>query len=264
MKTPYTGLPEEVAYGAPEMRALSAADLRIALTLGWQDFRAAPAFGLFFAAFYVLGGIGIVWVLAATGKTWVALPIVLGFPLVGPFAAVGLYEVSRRLYRGQPLRTAEVLGVIWRQKDRQIPSIAAVILIFFLFWNFLAHLIFALFMGLQVMTNVTSSLAVFLTLNGLTMLAVGTAVGAAFSFILFAITVFALPMLLDREVDFVTAMITSFGAVTDNLSVSLRWGVLVAVMLGVGILPAFLGLLVILPWLGHATWHLYARAAQLG
>lgn len=136
---------------------------------------------------------------------------------------------------------------------------AAVILIFFLFWNFLAHMIFALFLGLAVMTNITSSFAVFLTPNGMMMLLVGTGVGAVLSFVLYGITVVSLPLLLDKEVDFVTAMITSFSAVTENLRVMLSWGVLVAVLLLVGMVPAFLGLLLVLPLLGHATWHLYQR-----
>jgi len=253
---------DEPIHGAPELRPITSDDLKTALALGWRDFRSAPVFGLFFAAFYVCGGIAIMAILGATGKTWATLPLILGFPLIGPFAAVGLYEVSRRLNTERALVWSEVLGVVWRQKDRQLPSIAAIILIFFLFWNFLAHMIFALFMGLAVMTNVSSSLEVYFTLNGLTMLCVGTAVGAVFSYLLFALMVFALPMLLDREVDFVTAMITSFAAVAANLRTLIPWGVLVAVLLLLGMIPAFLGLFIVLPWLGHATWHLYARAAH--
>ncbi len=115
-------------------------------------------------------------------------------------------------------------------------------------------------MGLQVMTNISSSFEVFLTPSGVTMLFVGTLVGAIFSFILFALMVIALPMLVDREVDFMTAMLTSFSSVTGNLSVMLLWGILVAGLLIVGMIPAFLGLFVVLPLLGHATWHVYDKA----
>jgi uncharacterized membrane protein len=243
----------------PEVRKITTDDLRASLALGWADFRKAPAFGLFFSAVYVLGGVAMVYILLATGKSWATLPIIVGFPLIGPFAAVGLYEVSRRLQTGEPLDWGRVLGVVIAEKNRQMPSIAAVILIFFLFWNFLAHMIFALFLGLTVMTNITSSFAVFLTPNGLMMLVVGTAVGGVLAFVLYAITVVSLPLLLDKEVDFVTAMITSFSAVTENLGVMLIWGALVSVLLLVGMVPAFLGLLVVLPLLGHATWHLYQR-----
>ncbi|MDO9524204.1 MAG: DUF2189 domain-containing protein, partial [Gemmobacter sp.] len=169
------------------------------------------------------------------------------------------YEVSRRMERGAPLDWPGVLGVIFRQKDRQIPSLAAVIVVFFLFWNFLAHMIFALFMGLQVMTNISSSWSVFLTMQGLLMVTVGSLVGAVFSAVLFCLTVVALPMLLDREVDFVTAMLTSLDCVRANPVVMLTWGALIAVLLFAGMVPFFLGLFVVLPVLGHASWHLYRR-----
>ncbi len=137
---------------------------------------------------------------------------------------------------------------------------AAVIVVYFLFWNFLAHMIFALFLGHATMTNVSSSFAIFLTPEGMVMLAVGTLVGAAFAALLFSLTVVSLPMLLDREVDFVTAMLTSFALVQHNPGVMLRWGALIGVSLFLGMLPGFLGLFLVLPLFGHASWHLYRRA----
>ena len=141
----------------PEVLVLQASDLRAALAAGWRDFTKAPQFGLFFAAVYVAGGWLIVYALTATGQVWWTLPAAAGFPILGPFIACGLYEVSRRLEAGEPLSWGAVLGLIARQKDRQIPSIAAVVVVFFLFWNFLAHMIFALFLGLQAMTNISTS-----------------------------------------------------------------------------------------------------------
>ena len=135
----------------------------------------------------------------------------------------------------------------------------AVIVIFFLFWNFLSHMIFALFLGNATLTNVTSSLAVFLTPEGMMMLAFGTAVGAVFAGVLFAITVVSLPMLMDREVDFVTAMITSFGVVRQSPVVMLGWGAVIGALLFIGMLPGFLGLFAVLPVLGHASWHVYRQ-----
>ncbi|MCU0911826.1 MAG: DUF2189 domain-containing protein [Rhodobacteraceae bacterium] len=234
-------------------------DIRAALAAGWRDFRAAPAFGLFFAGVYVVGGLFLVWVLPGTGRVWMTIPISLGFPLLGPFVAVGLYEVSRRIEAGEPLAWGAVLGVILRQKDRQIPTVAAIIVVFFLFWNFLGHMIFALFLGLTAMTNISTSFEVYLTPNGLAMLAVGTAVGAGFALLLFATQVISLPLLLDREVDFVTAMITSVKAVLASPGVMLGWAALIAATLFVAMLPAFLGLFLALPVLGHASWHLYRR-----
>ena len=241
----------------PTPRAATWHDLKIALDAGWKDFRAAPRFGLFFAAVYVAGGWLLVWALTASGQVWWTIPATLGFPLIGPFLAVGLYEVSRRIGTGEPLNWGAVLGVSLRQKNSQIPSMAAVIVIFFLFWNFLGHMIFALFLGLSAMTNISSSFEVFLTPNGLTMLAVGTLVGAGFSLLLYAISVLSLPLLLDREVDFVTAMITSFGAVTAAPLPMLGWAALIGASLFMAMLPGFLGLFIVLPVLGHASWHLY-------
>jgi uncharacterized membrane protein len=244
----------------PEVLHVEFSDMRAALSAGWRDFASAPIYGLFFALIYVVGGWAIYLAVTVKGQIWWTLPASAGFPILGPFIACGLYEVSRRLEQGIPLKNAEVFAVILRQKDRQIPSIAAIIVVFFLFWNFLAHMIFALFLGNATMTNVSSSLAVFATTEGLTMLAVGTAVGAVFAMLLFALTVVSLPMLLDREVDFVTAMITSFQVVTESPLVMLCWGALIASLLFIGMLPGFFGLFIVLPLLGHATWHLYRRA----
>lgn len=244
---------------APEILTVETSDLAHALRRGWQDFLAAPLYGLFFASVYVAGGWLMIWALSTKGQIWWTLPASAGFPILGPFIACGLYEVSRRLETGEPLDWAGVLKVVVRQKDRQIPSIAAVIVVFFLFWNFLAHMIFALFLGNATMTNVSSSLAVFTTSQGLAMLAVGTFIGAVFSTVLYSLTVVALPMLLDRDVDFVTAMLTSFDLVRTSPVVMLGWGAFVAVALFLGMAPWFLGLFVVMPVLGHASWHLYRR-----
>jgi uncharacterized membrane protein len=245
---------------APEINLLEASDLRASLAAGWRDFRRAPILGAVFAAVYVLGGWLILWAMTTKGQVWWTLPASAGFPILGPFVACGFYEISRRLEAGEPLVAREVFGVIFRQKDRQIPAMAAVIVVYFLFWNFLSHMIFALFLGNATMTNVSSSLAVFTSPEGLAMLAFGTVVGAVFATLLFSLTVVSLPMLLDREVDFVTAMLTSFALVRENPGVMLGWGLLIATCLFVAMLPGFLGLFLVLPLFGHASWHLYRRA----
>ena len=244
----------------PEVLQVEASDIRASLAAGWRDVLHAPQYGLFFACFYVVGGWLVTWAVMAKGQLWWTLPAAAGFPILGPFVACGLYEVSRRLEAGQPLRRGEVFSVIFRQKDRQIPSMAAVIVVFFLFWNFLSHMIFALFLGRATLTNVSSSLGIFLTPEGLAMLAVGTGVGAVFATLLFSLTVVSLPMLLEREVDFVTAMLTSLEVVRTSPVVMLVWGALIGALLFVGMLPGFLGLFAVLPLLGHASWHLYRRA----
>lgn len=244
--------------GVPEFRRPDTALLREALRQGWVDFWLAPGLGLFFGAVYALVGLAIAWITLATGHTYWLVLAAIGFPLIGPFAAVGLYEVSHRLEQGLPLHRGEIFGVIWRQRGRQLPWLCAIIVILFLFWFFVGHMIFALFLGLSAMTNVSSSFEVYLTGQGLSMIAVGTLIGAGFALVLYSFSVLGLPLVLDREVDFVTAMITSMALVRDNAAVMLVWAVVLAGLIFVAMLPAFLGLLVVFPWLSHASWHVYS------
>ena len=153
----------------PEVLHVEFSDLRAALRGGWRDFIKAPHYGLFFANFYVLGGWLIWWSVTAKGQIWWTLPASAGFPILGPFIACGFYEISRRREAGEVLVLNDILLMVFRQKDRQIPSMAAVIVVFFLFWNFLSHMIFALFLGKATLTNITTSVEVFLTPEGIEM-----------------------------------------------------------------------------------------------
>ncbi|WP_342070718.1 DUF2189 domain-containing protein [Yoonia algicola] len=242
---------------AVTLRQLTLSDIGDVLRAGLRDFRRAPQFGLFFSAVYVVGGFILIW--AGAGHVSWTLATSLGFPLVAPFAAAGLYEVSRRMEAGQPLEWRGILGIVWNERTRQLPWLGAIIVIYFLFWTFLAHMIFALFMGLSTMTNISESLEAFLTPTGLAMIAVELGVGAVLAFLLFSMTVVSLPLVLDREVDFVTAMLTSIKAVRENLFVMLVWAMIIAVLSLLALLPWFLGLMIVLPILGHATWHLYRK-----
>lgn len=242
----------------PEIGTVTLYELWLCLKAGLYDFRTAPAFGLFFSAVYVLGGFFMVWLGAGT-VTW-TLAVSLGFPLAAPFAAVGLYEVSRRLEDGEPLKWSAVLGVVWAERSRQIPWAGAIIVIYFLFWTFLAHMIFALFMGLGPMTNVSDPWSLLRSAEGLRMVAVELAVGGVLAFLLFSMTVVSLPLMLEKEIDFVTAMALSVRMVNANLPVMVIWAAMIAVLTMLALLPWFLGLVIVLPVLGHATWHLYRRA----
>lgn len=242
----------------PEVGKVTVFELWTCLKAGVADFRAAPQFGLFFSAVYVFGGFLMMW-LGAGHVAWV-LATSLGFPLAAPFAAVGLYEVSRRLEAGQPLVWSEILGVVWLERTRQVPWIGAIIVIYFLFWTFLAHLIFALFMGVSTLTNVMTSWEVFFTPAGMAMIIAELAVGGVLAFLLFSLTVVSLPMVLDREIDFVSAMLLSLRCVRENLFVMALWAFVIAVLSFIALMPWFLGLVIVLPILGHATWHIYRRA----
>ncbi|MBS0564878.1 MAG: DUF2189 domain-containing protein [Proteobacteria bacterium] len=242
----------------PEPGRIGAGAIGAALAAGVRDYLRAPLFGLFFSAVYVAGGLFLWFVATRSGQEWWLIPMVAGFPLLAPFAAVGLYEVSRRIEAGAPLDWRGVLGVVFAQKDRQLPSLAAVILVIFLFWLFVGHALFALFIGLSPQAMAAGGLAdYFLTGRGPLMLAIGTGIGAGFAFVLFCMTVVGLPMLLEREVDFVTAAIVSFQAVFANLGVMILWAGAICLLLAIGMAPLFLGLFVVLPVLGHASWHMY-------
>ncbi|QZH74417.1 MAG: DUF2189 domain-containing protein [Erythrobacter sp.] len=239
---------------------LTFADLRAALAAGWADYRAHPLFGLFFAAIYVIAGMALVQALQSRGAFMWWMAAIAGFPLLAPFTAVGLYEVSRRREAGLPLHWRPVLGALRGRGDEQLLLMGGILFVGFSFWVILAHGIFAIFMADAGMGG--ESLAALLSPAGIAMLAVGSAVGSLVALFFYAITVISLPMLVDRDVDFITAIIASLATLRANTGVVIGWGVLIAAILFVSMLPAFLGLLVTLPVLGHATWHLYRRAVR--
>lgn len=249
-------------HGAPQLRSPTFTDLLRSLTAGVQDFLAAPVPDLFFASFFVVAGLVMAAITYATGTTFWLILAVMGFPLLGALAALGFYEVSRRRAADEPLDLSQVASVVWFHRGEQLPWLAAIIIVAFLFWFFLGHMIFALFLGLSPMTNVSSSLDVFLTSQGLMMLGFGTVVGAAFALFVFSISVMGMPMLLDRDVDFISALLRSISAVRAAPLIYLCWGAVIAVLTLVAMVPMFLGLFVVMPVLGHATWHLYRNLSE--
>ena len=241
-------------------RDLAWADLRAALGAGWRDFRAHPQYGLFFGGIYVLAGLFLALALFRWGQVAWLIPAAAGFPLLAPFCAVGLYEVSRRREAGLDLGWGVVLGALRGRGDEQILSMGVIVFVAFGFWLMVAHGIFAVFLAESGIGS--ESLELFGTNAGLMMLVVGSVVGGLMALAFYAITVVSLPMLVDRKVDFLTAIIVSLATMRSNRGVMLGWAVLIAAVLFVAMLPLFLGLLVALPVLGHATWHLYRRAVS--
>jgi len=235
-------------------------DLRTALSAGWDDFKAFPKYGFFFAAVFAISGVLLSYVLLARGEYAWLIPAAAGFPLLAPFTAVGLYEVSRRRAEGLTLNWRVVLGALRGRGDEQILSMGVILFVAFGFWIIVAHAIFSIFV-LEAGAG-SESLAFLTTTTGITMLLVGSAVGALIALVFYAITVISLPMLVDRKVDFLTAMIASLQAFRANLIVLLGWAVFIAISLFIAMLPLFLGLMVVLPVLGHATWHLYRRVVD--
>jgi len=245
----------------PNVVVLSAGDIRACLMLGFADFRRAPIPGLAIAAIFVIIGAGIVLGLTAVDMPWMAYPFAIGFPLIGPFAAAGLYETSRRLEAGDVPTIGEVVATMWAQRRRELSWMAFVMLFVFWVWMYQVRLLIALFLGLVAFASFDAFLEVILTTEqGWIFLIVGHIVGAALAMVLFSITVIAMPLLMDREHDIVTAMITSVKVVVASPIVMLGWGAIVTLTVIAACVPFFLGLYIVLPVLGHATWHLYRRA----
>jgi len=240
------------------VRPATVADIRNALAAGWRDFRSAPAFGLFFGAFFAFGGISILAMAWALGLSYLAYPTAVGFSLIGPFAAVGLYEVSRRLESGQAFAWKDIFGVIVAQRRRELGWMAFVTMFMLIMWMYQVRVLLAIFLGFQSFTSFAGFLQVILTTSdGLMFLALGHIFGAVLALILFSASAISFPLLLEQEHDFITAMITSFKAVTMSPVVMVGWAAFIGVTLYLSMIPLFLGLIVALPVLGHATWHLY-------
>lgn len=246
----------------PQARRLTNHDLQQALADGWQDFTAQPFYGLVFGGFYALLGLGGLVAVALLGWTHLLFPAVTGFLLFGPFAALGLYDISRRREGGHPLDGAQVFMAFRRHGGSQIALLGLFLVFSTIAWLKIATLVYALYFGPAPMTLDQLWATVTGSMHGIQFALAGVAAGGLIAGTIFALSVFAAPMLLDRDIDVVTAMIASQRAVRTNPQLMLAWGAMVAVVIGVSIACGLLALVVTLPWLGHATWHLYRRALE--
>lgn len=247
--------------GQPKVNKVTADDIRASLKAGFSDFLARPIMSGFFGLFYAVFGILFVWVLVWLGKIWMIIPATIGFPLIAPFAAAGLYEMSRRLQSGESFGWSEILTAMANQRKREMGWMAFVTLFIFWIWIYQFRTVLVIVLQNASFSDFDGFMnTVFFTLQGWTFLAIGSCVGAFLSAVLFSVTVIAMPMLLDRETDFVSAMLTSIRVVTENPVVMLGWAAIISVTMLLSLVPAFLGLIFTLPILGHTTWHLYQRA----
>lgn len=252
--------PEPQPQAMPKVNKVTADDITASLKAGVSDFLARPVMSGFFGLFYAVFGILFIWSLVWLGMIWMVIPAAVGFPLVAPFAAAGLYEMSRRLQRGESFGWSEILTVMADQRKREMGWMAFVTLFIFWVWSYQVRLWLAIILQDASFSDFGGFLdTVFFTPEGWTFLAIGTGVGAFLSAVLFSVTVVAMPMLMDRETDFVSAMLMSIRVVRENPVVMLTWAAIISVTMLVSFVPAFLGLVFTLPILGHSTWHLYQR-----
>ena len=244
----------------PVVREITVDDISAALAAGMRDFRAAPAFGLLFGALYAVGGLALVYVVAEFDLVFLAYPLAAGFAIVAPLVAVALYEVSRILERGETPTWGAVLAAVPHHGRRELGFMALVAVFGLIVWIYTAGFLYAVFFGLSPFGFGEMISAVVSTPRGIAFFVIGNAFGAIIALTLFSISVVSYPLLIDRDVDFVTAMITSIRAVLASPGPMIGWGIFIGTLLGIAILPGFLGLLIVLPVLGHATWHVYRRA----
>lgn len=239
-------------------RRLSPAAAFSWLAAGWRDLWHNPLPSLAYGALVAIVSLGIVWGLGALGWDYILFPALAGFLVVGPVLAIGLYEKSRRLAAGQPVRAADMVRPR-RGAGPHLFFVGAVLTTLMLLWLRAAVLIYALFFGVRPFPGLDHIVEMlFATPLGLSMLAVGTVVGGLFAAFAFAISALSIPMLLDRDVDAFTAMGLSLTTVWQNLPVMLVWGAIVLGLTLVGLATAMAGFVIVFPLLGHASWHAYA------
>ncbi|MGR3757836.1 MAG: DUF2189 domain-containing protein [Tranquillimonas sp.] len=245
----------------PHIRDIGLSDLREALRLGARDTAYFRADVLFVILLYPIMGIVLALVAFQRDLLPMLFPLASGFALVGPVAALGLYEMSRRREAGQPTGWSDAFAVL------RAPSLGAILLLslyfvaLFFFWLLTADMIYEATLGPGAPASVGAFLAdTFTTAAGWTMIAAGLAAGFVFAAVALAVGLVSFPLLLDRDVGVPTAIVTSVRVTLHNPRTVAVWGLIVAALLVLGTLPAFLGLILVLPVLGHGTWHLYRRA----
>jgi uncharacterized membrane protein len=226
------------------------------LAQGWQDLCRAPSVSLAYGIMFSLAGLTLTAAIWLIDAFYLVLPLAAGFLLMGPILSVGLYEVSRRLAAGEAVSLGEALTA-WRKNEVQIALLGLALVLFLMAWMLLAMIIFALFFSDRLPNPDNFISEVFFSVESIPFLIVGTGVGAVLAALVFAISAISIPMLLDRDVDVLTAVVTSLTAVRRNLGVMAVWAGLIVLFIGAGLVTAYLGLIVTLPLVGHAAWHAY-------
>ena len=253
--------PETAA--APVIRTIGLSDLHRALQRGWEDFKAVPSHAIILCIIYPVLGLMLARAVHGYSVLPLLFPLAAGFALLGPFAALGLYEMSRRRERGEQATAWDALEVVRSPSFGAMVGLGALLLALFVTWVATAQAIYIAAFGYAGAAGVSDfAERVLTTPQGWWLIVVGCGVGFLFALIALCISVVSFPLMLDRHAGAGDAMVTSLRAVARNPVPMAVWGLIVAVLLVAGSLPAFLGLAVVIPLLGHATWHLYRETIE--
>jgi uncharacterized membrane protein len=245
---------------SPRVRRIAVSDLKDVLALGFADFTAVPTHAIFLCLIYPIIGIVLARLTLGYDILPVLYPLAAGFALLGPFAALGLYELSRQREHGIAISWRSALDVVHSPSRDAIAALGFVLLVTFAAWIAVAQGLYVANFGDDPAASIPHFIQQVLTTPaGLTLIILGNLVGFFFALFVLTISVVSFPLLLDRDVGLTVAMVTSIRAVAANPFIMSVWGLIVAGLLVVGSLPFFCGLAVVLPLLGHSTWHLYRK-----
>lgn len=253
----------EAFHAPPVVRRIGVADLKDALARGFDDFAAMPSQAVFLCLIYPVAGLLVGSLTLGYGMLPLLYPLVTGFALLGPFAAIGLYELSRQRERGLEPDLNRAFDFIHLPSFGAIAALGVLLLVIFGVWLAVAQAIYVANFGYAPISSINDFAGKVLTTPaGWRLIVVGNGVGFLFALLVLAISVISFPLLLDRDVGAVDAVVTSFRAVRRNPVTIGLWGLIVAGSLLLGSLPFLVGLAVVLPVLGHATWHLYRKVIE--
>jgi uncharacterized membrane protein len=270
MATPYQGdvtpqaqTAQDTAAG-PIIRTIGLSDLHRALRLGWEDFKAVPSHAIILCVIYPVLGLMLARAVFGYSVLPLLFPIAAGFALIGPFAALGLYELSRRRERGEDPSAWDALDVLRSPSFGAMLGLGTLLLALFVTWVATAQAIYVAVFGYGGATSFDEFIGrVLTTPQGWWLIGVGCGIGFLFALVALCVAVVSFPLMLDRNAGALEAMATSLRVVGRNPLTMAAWGLIVAGLLVVGSVPLFLGLTVVIPLLGHATWHLYREAVAI-